>query len=197
MKKFAIAALFAYLALAGAAIWMGALNQDEGWYLYAARLVREGEMPYRDFFFTQAPLLPIVYSAFTGLFKGILGGRLLTAAFGLLGILTAVRLVQELVPREKRGVSGLLVAFLLGSNLYHVYYTALPKTYALAGIFVLTGYLFLLLGLKKDFSIGKNVLMFLSGTALLFAAGTRISLGALLIVVSVGLLFAFRGQKWA
>ena len=197
MRKFALAALFAYLALAGAALWMGALNQDEGWYLYAARLVREGEMPYRDFFFTQAPLLPIVYSAFTGLFKGILGGRLLTAAFGLLGILMAVRLVQELVPREKRGVSGLIVAFLLGSNLYHVYYTVLPKTYALAGLFVLIGYLFLVLGLKKDFSFGKNILMFLSGVSLLFAAGTRISLGSLLVVVSVGLLFSFRGQKWA
>ncbi len=191
MKKFAFLALFAYVVLSGAALWMGALNQDEGWYLYAARLVREGQMPYRDFFFTQAPLLPTVYSVFTGVFKGVLGGRILTALFGLLGLLCAIRLVRELVPPEKRGISSLIVAFLLGSNLYHIYYTSIPKTYALGGLFVMIGYLFLALGLKRQ-GIKKNGLLFLTGIALAFAAGTRISLGALLPVVGLGLLFSYR-----
>ena len=33
---------------------------DEGMYLYAARLVTEGRLPYRDFYFDQAPLLPFI-----------------------------------------------------------------------------------------------------------------------------------------
>lgn len=36
---------------------------DEGFYLYAGRLVQEGVLPYRDFFFPQAPLSPCLFAA--------------------------------------------------------------------------------------------------------------------------------------
>ena len=55
LQSFAAARLFAALVavfLSVFAVWWGALNQDEGWYLYAAQLVREGRFPYHDFFFT-------------------------------------------------------------------------------------------------------------------------------------------------
>lgn len=196
MKKYCFLALFAYVVLVSAAIWMGGLNQDEGWYLYAARLVNEGEVPYRDFFFTQAPLMPLVYCSFSCLgIKGVLGARIFTAGLGLLGILCAIRLVREMVPAEKRGISSLIVAFLLGSNLYHLYYTAIPKTYALAGLFILIGYLFLALSFGKE-GLKKGCLLFLTGLALAFAAGTRISLGALLPIVGIGLLISFRKNGW-
>ena len=42
------------LCVAYFAIWYGGLNQDEGWYLYSAQMVRAGRLPYRDFFFTQS-----------------------------------------------------------------------------------------------------------------------------------------------
>ena len=64
MKRYWFLAAFGFVVLAFAAVWLGALNQDEGWYLYAARLVSEGKTPYRDFFYTQAPVMPIVYAAF-------------------------------------------------------------------------------------------------------------------------------------
>ena len=195
MKKYCFLALFAYVVLVSAAIWMGALNQDEGWYLYAAQLVKEGEVPYRDFFFTQAPLMPLVYSISSWGIKGILGARIFTASLGLLGILCAIRLVREMVPVEKRGFSSLIVAFLFGSNLYHLYYTAIPKTYALASLFILIGYLFLALSFGKV-GVKRGVLLFLTGLALAFAAGTRISLGVLLPIIGVGLLFSVRKTGW-
>ena len=37
------------------------IDGDEGFYLMASRLVFEHRVPYRDFFFTQTPLLPFVY----------------------------------------------------------------------------------------------------------------------------------------
>ena len=46
MKKFWLLSVFAFAALAGTAVWFGGLNQDEGWYLYASRMVAEG-MPLR------------------------------------------------------------------------------------------------------------------------------------------------------
>ncbi|MBP8656293.1 MAG: hypothetical protein KBI43_07630, partial [Kiritimatiellae bacterium] len=57
-----LAVVATWLALAGLNLWMGELNQDEGWYLYAAKQMGEGLWPYRDFAFTQAPMLPLVYS---------------------------------------------------------------------------------------------------------------------------------------
>ena len=68
------------------AVWWGGVNQDEGWYLYAARLVGEGKVPYRDFFFTQGPILPYIYSALP--IHGLLSGRLATIGFSLFSVLS-------------------------------------------------------------------------------------------------------------
>ena len=138
-------AAFGFACLAAAAVWMGGLNQDEGWYLYAANLVAEGRMPYRDFFYTQGPMLPIVYSAFTWVWKtwGILGARVFTLLVGSFGILLAAALARRLAPDGRKGEAALVTAFLLGSNIYHLYYVTIPKTYALASLFVLAGFLFL------------------------------------------------------
>ena len=56
-------AVFAFAVLGAAAVWLGGLNQDEGWYLYAANLLAEGKILYRDFFFTQGPAMPEAYRA--------------------------------------------------------------------------------------------------------------------------------------
>lgn len=65
------------------------VNLDEGWYLWASKLVYEGQVLYRDFAYTQTPLLPYVYGLFQLLFgDGLYVGRVLTVllaagAFGL------------------------------------------------------------------------------------------------------------------
>lgn len=38
------------------------ISRDEGFYVLAARLVLEGELPYLDFFYPQMPLLPYLYA---------------------------------------------------------------------------------------------------------------------------------------
>ncbi len=79
--------LIGAVALYAFAVWFGNLNQDEGWYLYAAKCVAAGEVPYRDFFFTQGPFMPTIYAFFAPLWTpfGVLGGRVATACLGLLG----------------------------------------------------------------------------------------------------------------
>ena len=144
MKRYCILAALGFACLAVAAVWMGGLNQDEGWYLYAANLVAEGRMPYRDFFYTQGPMLPIVYSAFTWIWKsfGILGARVFTLAIGTFGMLLAALLARRLAPKGRRGEAAVATFLLLGSNIYHVYFVTIPKTYALAALFVMAGFLF-------------------------------------------------------
>ena len=184
-------AVFGFACLAAAAVWMGGLNQDEGWYLYAANLVAEGRMPYRDFFYTQGPMLPIVYSAFAWVWKtwGILGARIFTLGIGTFGILLAAALARRLAPEGRKGEAALAVLFLLGSNIYHLYYVTIPKTYALASLFVMAGFLFL----SKAVAGGRRaasvfVWSLAAGVSMAFASGARISLGLILCVVGVFLL---------
>lgn len=197
MRRYGILALFGFACLAFAAVWLGGLNQDEGWYLYAANLVAEGRVPYRDFFFTQGPVMPVVYSAFAGIWRnwGVLGARIFTLAIGFAGILFAAALARRIAPPARRTEVGIAVLFLLGCNLYHLYYNAIPKTYALAGLFVIVG--FYLLSFAKSARRALRVAaLFGSGAAFALAAGTRISLGIILAVTGIGLLLQFRRCGW-
>ena len=196
MKRYWFLAAFGFVVLAFAAVWLGALNQDEGWYLYAARLVSEGKTPYRDFFYTQAPVMPVVYAAFTSIWNsfGLLGARILTISFGALGLAFFCAIAARLVAPGRRALAALAVFLLLGSNLYHLYYIAIPKTYALASLFVAIG--FFLLTFARPSTLRGGVFAFASGLSLAFACGTRISLGVILAVVGFSLLFSFSRMRW-
>jgi len=197
MKRYWFLAVLGCAVLAFAAVWLGGLNQDEGWYLYAARLVSEGKTPYRDFFYTQAPVMPMVYAAFAPVWDafGLLGARVLTLSLGALGVAFFCALAARLVAPGRRAPAALAVFLLLGSNLYHLYYLAIPKTYALASLFVAIG--FYLLTYARPPGFRGAVFAFASGLALAFACGTRISLGALLAVVGFGLLVSVRSWSRA
>ena len=183
MKWFWALALFAFAVLGAAAVWLGGLNQDEGWYLYAANLAAEGKMLYRDFFFTQGPVMPTIYDGFTWVWQkwGLLGARTFTLTLGFAGICFATGLARSLAPEGCKGEASLIAFMLLGCNLYHLYYMAIPKTYALASLLVMIGFVLLAVGKKPAFPL-------VAGLFLAHAAGTRISLGALLCVVGIWLL---------
>ena len=181
-------AIFAFVVLGAAAVWLGGLNQDEGWYLYAANLVAEGKMLYRDFFFTQGPEMPRYYRAFTWVWGnwGLMGARVFTLTLGFAGICFATGLARHLAPEGRKGEAALIAFMLLGCNLYHLYYVAIPKTYALASMFVMMGFFLLAVGKKQIFVFG-------AGIVLAYAAGARISLGALLCAVGLWLLLS---KQW-
>ncbi len=199
MKWFWILASAAFAVLAFASVWLGGLNQDEGWYLYAARLMGEGQMPYADFAFTQGPILPTIYGALGCLWLdgGILAARVLTSLIGLLSLVFAVALARLLVPEGRKNLAGVVTFLLLGNNLYHLYYTSIPKTYALAALFVLVGFYLFALALASARVCLRALLLVAAGLSLAFAAGARISLGLLLAVSGVALLVAFRRYRWS
>ena len=80
-----VIAVILSILLSATNLFMGSLNQDEGWYLYAAKQITEGRVLYRDFMFTQGPALPYFYGVLFPIIGkfGIEGGRLITALFGL------------------------------------------------------------------------------------------------------------------
>ena len=187
LKIFWALAVFAFVVLGAAAVWLGGLNQDEGWYLYAADLVAERKMIYRDFFFTQGPAMPEAYRTWTWVWRnwGLLGARIFTLMLGFTGICFATGLARRLAPEGRKSEAAIIAFMLLGCNLYHLYYVAIPKTYALASMCVAIGFLAL--------TANRSVCKLLAGVFLAWAAGTRISLGALLCAVGLGLLVA---RQW-
>ena len=107
---------------------VGRLNADEGWYLLASRLVMEGQIPYRDFAFTQMPLLPYVYGIPQSIFpSSILLGRAISVVFSITAF--AIWIV---IARKRSGVVGAsATSLLLATFTYGSYYHAIVKPYAL------------------------------------------------------------------
>jgi hypothetical protein len=182
-----VLAVAAALALGLANLVMGELNQDEGWYLYAARMVSEGQLPYRDFAFTQAPLLPLAYSLAQPLVEwgGLAAGRAITLTLTLLTAFLAAAVARRLAAKEMAGWAAITAFSLAAVNVYQSYFGTVVKTYALCG-FLLTLAAWLLTVARDRRSFALHAL---AGFLLAAAAGTRISAGAMLPVVGLYLLW--------
>ena len=181
-----ICLLFA-LVLGAANLIFGELNQDEGWYLYAAQLVKQGFQPYLDFAFTQGPMMPAVYSWFDHVVYryGVGGGRYITSLMGLFAAFLFSRAAHRI-----GGSAAAVITFALAVvNVYQSYFTTVVKTYSLSALFLSVAFYALArLADKRDIRWPL-----LAGIFLAAAAGTRLSLGILLPVVGLWLL-AYRGR---
>lgn len=179
-----------WLLLAAANLVLGELNQDEGWYLYAARLVHEGRLPFRDFAFTQGPLMPLVYAFAQPIVDafGVGGGRAFTALLGLCAALAAAALAARISAPGRKGPAALLAFILIALNVYHSYFTTVVKTYSLCALLLATG--FLLAAIARDRRSG--FLFFFSGVVLAAASATRITAGLSLAALGIWLMTARR-----
>ena len=119
------------LLVAQLAFWVvfRAVNLDEGWYLWAGQEVFRGRLLYRDFAFTQTPLLPYVYGAVQGVFGSSLYlGRIVTALFGL-----AAALLSAATARRLAGPwAGFFALLILASTVLVATAYTFTATYGLA-----------------------------------------------------------------
>lgn len=178
-----LAALLAVLVLLFTNLIYGNLNQDEGWYLYAAKLIAAGKMPYRDFAFTQGPAMAFVYSLVGHAVQwgGLAAGRFFTAALGLIGALIAALLASRLARPNQRHLAALLCFTLLLVNVYQAYFCTVIKTYSLTILFVTSALLTLHYALAR-----RNWLAtMLSALLLVAAAGTRSSAAIIAPIILV------------
>lgn len=179
-------ALAGWFVLALANLFLGELNQDEGWYLYAARLVSEGRLPFRDFAFTQGPMLPLVYALAHPMVEawGVGGGRALTALLGLAAALAAAAFAHRIAPDGRKGPAALLAFVLIALNVYHSYFTTVVKTYALCALLLTKGFLAVAIARER-----RSTLMYAwAGVVLAAAAATRITMGLALAAIGLYLL---------
>lgn len=185
----AVLAVGVSVLLSATNLFLGDLNQDEGWYLYAARLVSEGHFVYRDFMFTQGPAMPVVYGAFFPMIGklGVAGGRLITSLFGLAAAGCAAWLAARSVSRHWKFAA--LAAFILtGVNVYQSYFTTILKTYALCAFFLTFGFVLLSYANSRRGAF----FAFWSGFFLALAACTRLSAGIALPVTGIWLICNYK-----
>ena len=152
------------------------VDADEGYYLFAAKLLLEGHRPYTDFFFPQMPLLPYAYSAgMTMLSVSWSTGRLLTSVLAaLLG--TALYLHTLRISGSRRlALFGVLL--FATSSLALAWYTA-AKTYALTALLLFLAYM----AFESSRASPRPGLIFVSGLLTALAIDARLlalaSLGA-------------------
>ncbi len=177
-----IALFITVLALAN--LLFGDLNQDEGWYLYAARLVAGGDLPYRDFAFTQGPVMPCLYSLVWPFIDahGLAAGRLLSVLMFLACCAGAASLAAGIALPGRKSAAAAIALILAGINAYQAYFSSVVKTYSLSGLLIISGFLFLMWALRGRKITGG----IFSGFFLGLAAGTRLSSG--IALPAVGLL---------
>ena len=109
------------------------IDSDEGFYTTAARLVWEGKIPYKDFFFQQAPLLPYLYSWIWAVHpRSLVAMRMFSAVCGGLEVLL-LGLGLVLCRRLPAKVAlAAFVAVLL--NPYSISWNVVVKTFAVANL---------------------------------------------------------------
>jgi hypothetical protein len=118
----------AFAVLAVVFVFRGRLNADEGWYLYGGRLAWRGQLPYKDFAFTQMPLTAYVYGLLQTIEASVFLGRLTSVVFAV----GAVALSTRVAWREAGRAAGVAVALLCVAFPVGVYNLTLVKTYALS-----------------------------------------------------------------
>ncbi len=143
-----------HLASAAWHVRFGALNADEGFYAIATRSVAHGEMPYRDFGFTQPPLvlyanaLPLRLLGF-----GLFPQRALNGLWAALALVLAAR---WLAPRTRPSLAlGFVLLFSLSAP--WMYFIHLGKTYGFTTLLVLLAtwaFLALRAGPRRTFTLG-------------------------------------------
>jgi hypothetical protein len=185
IRTFFLLALSAWAILGAVNVYWANLNQDEGWYLYAAISVSDGLLPYRDFAFTQGPVMPFFYAAASPWLDraGVEAGRWFTFLLAGFTLFFTARLASKSAG-EAPGCAeaGLLAFMLLAVNAYQSQFTTIVKTYSLCGLLLVSG----LLAAQRAAGGHRPWVGLLGGILLGLAAATRLSA---LFVIPVTVLF--------
>jgi hypothetical protein len=146
------------------------IDGDEGFYLLAAKLVFHGKVLYRDFFYTQMPLLPFVF----GSWMRIAGetwssARLLSALFATtLGCLLYCHVTRNTGSWR----AGCLAALLFASSTPVVVWFTTVKTFSISTLLLFGAYMAVWQGSGKWALALSGLLFALSVDCWLYLAGT-------------------------
>ncbi|MEX2459297.1 MAG: hypothetical protein WD770_09970, partial [Actinomycetota bacterium] len=148
------------------------MDADEGFYAYAAKAVMHGQLPYRDFLYTQMPALPYVY----GPFSAPWGFSWYAARFlsGALAVAVGVLLFRHIARRLGEPALGAVAVGLYALNGLTLGWFTVVKTYSLSTALLLGAYLVA----ERDDSSRPYVRWLLGGLLFGLAIDTRLIFAA-------------------
>lgn len=185
-RNWIVGSIFVFAAVMGIVhISLGRITGDEGWYLHSARLVVNGKLPYRDFFFTQAPILPYVYGAILKVVgESYYTGRMISFVFLMAGMGLMLKVCRKLSGPVGESVAAALV----GLNLFVIMQGCSVMTPALTMFLILASVFFMTSSCSPCMRTMLSVL-FLS-----VAAMVRLSVLPAIILLIIYLYYA-EGRK--
>jgi hypothetical protein len=182
-----IAVFGSFFALTNYYLDMGRMSADEGFYAIASRNVMQGELPYRDFAYTQMPLLPYLNgAAMTVLGWEMDTQRAINIFWALIGVGAVLYTLRR---RFGSWEPGLLAAFTVAASPYWCEFQAMGKTYGAAGMFLALATCVMLLRMPI---YRKTVLVALLGT---LATGCRLSLAPVIAFYVLALITEATGKR--
>jgi hypothetical protein len=182
-----IAVFGSFFALTNYYLDVGRMSADEGFYAVASRNVMQGEIPYRDFAYTQMPLLPYINGAVMSLVGWEMDTqRAINIFWALIGI---VAVVYTLRRRFGSWEPGLLAAFTVTAAPYWCEFQAMGKTYSAGGMFLALATCAMLLRMPI---YRKTVLVALFGA---LASGCRLSLAPVIAIYVLALIVEATGKR--
>lgn len=178
--------LVCYTSMAAKHIYSGKLNADEGFYALAAKKVMQGNVPYRDFAYSQLPVLPYVNGLVMEISGyGVVEQRTVNAVWGLLTL--SVLLCVGLFTKQLWPV--LWGCMLVALSPYWISYVCLGKTYAAASFFMAVTAASILLEFRFPVKI------FICSLGGLLAVGCRLPVAPAVAVLWIALLFQAETNK--
>jgi 4-amino-4-deoxy-L-arabinose transferase-like glycosyltransferase len=165
---------------------LGNTNRDEGWYLYASRLVYEGKVPYRDFPYFQTPLLPYIYGLPQLLFgPSLLVGRLTSFAFSLVTIGVGMSLARRFAGRT----AALLFVALIVVNLHAMWTFTATRTESLVAPLAMLSLFFLIKPRRSTLDL------VLASSLMLWATAVRLTMAPAFLAVLALCLYQAKNDR--
>jgi hypothetical protein len=151
--------LFFQLLLLFIFVFFRFIDADEGVYLTSASLVREGKLPYLDFFYPQMPFLPYLYSFISqGGMSSLFGGRVISAFLNLVLGLVLFFWSKRILGKNSL---ALILFFLFSFNGFLLTWQSVIKTYSFSNLASFVAFIFLMDALIKKPS--RAIYFFLAG----------------------------------
>jgi len=158
------------------------IDADEGFYPTAARLTWEGKIPYRDFMFSQGPLMPYVYGWIWAVHPhSLVSMRFLSVTLGAVTVFLWGFCLFSV--KQLRGSVALAMFLLILLNPYWISWHTVVKTFAVADLLMSAALICLYLGIHS----GRARWYVAAGVALGFCASVRALYGPLVPFVAVWL----------
>lgn len=169
------------------------VDYDEGLYLFYAKLVKQGNLPYANFFYPQMPYLPYAYAPISGFgFSSLYLGRMISSFAGLLISVLLFGFIYK-ITRDIR--TSLLLFFFYNFNGLTLNWHSVVKTAVFSDLFGFLSFCAFVFYLNPLYS-KKRLWLFLSGFLLGVAFNFRLIF--LVILPLILLVFIFskeRGRK--